>query len=162
HLPAHQPRLAGSPGRRLTPRHPRRIEMRRLFLLLFSLCLALPAAAERKYSFDDVDVHYSAFNSSFLQPEIAAAAGLTRSGRQGVLNIAVLKAGKPVVATVSGQVRNLAGQIANLTFRQVRERSEEHTSELQSRENLVCRLLLEKKKNNNIDKTIPSKPTSYI
>lgn len=95
--------------------------MRRLFLLLFSLCLALPALAERKYSFDDVDVHYSAFNSSFLQPEIAAAAGLTRSGRQGVLNIAVLKAGKPVVATVSGQVRNLAGQIANLTFRQVRE-----------------------------------------
>src|SRR5436309_13770917 len=32
-------------------------------------------------------------------------------------------------------------------------RSEEHTSELQSRENLVCRLLLEKKKNkrNNCD-----------
>src|SRR5690606_41321212 len=29
----------------------------------------------------------------------------------------------------------------------VRVRSEEHTSELQSRENLVCRLLLEKKKN---------------
>src|SRR5436309_5923205 len=28
-----------------------------------------------------------------------------------------------------------------------RLRSEEHTSELQSRENLVCRLLLEKKKN---------------
>src|SRR5690606_40707125 len=31
---------------------------------------------------------------------------------------------------------------SNLTW----ERSEEHTSELQSRENLVCRLLLEKKK----------------
>src|SRR6266511_1509630 len=29
----------------------------------------------------------------------------------------------------------------------LRVRSEEHTSELQSRENLVCRLLLEKKKN---------------
>src|SRR5690606_40635709 len=29
-------------------------------------------------------------------------------------------------------------------------RSEEHTSELQSRENLVCRLLLEKKKTNYI------------
>src|SRR5690606_40579379 len=28
----------------------------------------------------------------------------------------------------------------------LRDRSEEHTSELQSRENLVCRLLLEKKK----------------
>src|SRR5690606_41285565 len=30
-------------------------------------------------------------------------------------------------------------------------RSEEHTSELQSRENLVCRLLLEKKKKNQDD-----------
>src|SRR5690606_41270739 len=30
----------------------------------------------------------------------------------------------------------------------VKDRSEEHTSELQSRENLVCRLLLEKKKLN--------------
>src|SRR5690606_41481900 len=31
----------------------------------------------------------------------------------------------------------------------LRIRSEEHTSELQSRENLVCRLLLEKKKRND-------------
>src|SRR5436309_8603215 len=31
-----------------------------------------------------------------------------------------------------------------------RRRSEEHTSELQSRENLVCRLLLEKKKNSEM------------
>src|SRR2546430_3020341 len=30
-----------------------------------------------------------------------------------------------------------------------RQRSEEHTSELQSQSNLVCRLLLEKKKNND-------------
>src|SRR5690606_40856344 len=33
---------------------------------------------------------------------------------------------------------------------EVMERSEEHTSELQSRENLVCRLLLEKKKKNPV------------
>src|SRR5690606_39308379 len=33
-----------------------------------------------------------------------------------------------------------------------KERSEEHTSELQSRENLVCRLLLEKNKNKRHDK----------
>src|SRR5688572_31889653 len=32
----------------------------------------------------------------------------------------------------------------------VTHRSEEHTSELQSQSNLVCRLLLEKKKNKNI------------
>src|SRR5690606_41993379 len=34
-------------------------------------------------------------------------------------------------------------------IRTVFNRSEEHTSELQSRENLVCRLLLEKKKKQN-------------
>src|SRR5688572_30940676 len=32
----------------------------------------------------------------------------------------------------------------------VRRRSEEHTSELQSQSNLVCRLLLEKKKKKNV------------
>src|SRR5260370_9373693 len=37
-------------------------------------------------------------------------------------------------------------------------RSEEHTSELQSHLNLVCRLLLEKKKQNNI--ATPSPPTT--
>src|SRR2546422_2099543 len=37
----------------------------------------------------------------------------------------------------------------NNTVREPGERSEEHTSELQSRLHLVCRLLLEKKKNHN-------------
>src|SRR5437016_11650114 len=40
-----------------------------------------------------------------------------------------------------------AGSDAKCDF--VRQRSEEHTSELQSLTNLVCRLLLEKKKKNN-------------
>src|SRR5438552_8940342 len=43
-----------------------------------------------------------------------------------------------------------------------RQRSEEHTSELQSPDHLVCRLLLEKKKkyikNNKIDNTIDMQP----
>src|SRR5258708_27004838 len=34
--------------------------------------------------------------------------------------------------------------------KRLEERSEEHTSELQSPDHLVCRLLLEKKKNNNV------------
>src|SRR5436309_12307604 len=40
--------------------------------------------------------------------------------------------------------RRAAGETGLLDFAAA-ERSEEHTSELQSRENLVCRLLLEKK-----------------
>ena len=56
--------------------------MTRIALLLMSLCLSLPALAEQKQSYGDLDVHYSAFNSGFLQPEIAAATGLVRSDQR--------------------------------------------------------------------------------
>src|SRR5690606_13674414 len=41
--------------------------------------------------------------------------------------------------------RILADERFNIDKEKLQQRSEEHTSELQSRENLVCRLLLEKK-----------------
>src|SRR3989475_7341810 len=47
-------------------------------------------------------------------------------------------------ADAGGPPRRGAGRVA------VMPRSEEHTSELQSQSNLVCRLLLEKKKKNEI------------
>src|SRR2546430_4044954 len=50
--------------------------------------------------------------------------------------------------------RSIAGIREELQFVQRLLRSEEHTSELQSQSNLVCRLLLEKKKKNNINKEI--------
>src|SRR5690606_41321494 len=46
----------------------------------------------------------------------------------------------------SGGHRVLAARPCALGAVRLAHRSEEHTSELQSRENLVCRLLLEKKK----------------
>ncbi len=95
--------------------------MRRIIPFLIALCLSLPAAAERKQSFGDLDVHYSVFNSSFIQPDVAAAAGLTRSKTQGVINVAVLKAGKPSTAVVGGEVKDLLGKSTALTFRQVTE-----------------------------------------
>src|SRR5690606_41496620 len=51
--------------------------------------------------------------------------------------------GRRVVLGVSGGIACYKSCI--LARRLVESRSEEHTSELQSRENLVCRLLLEKK-----------------
>src|SRR2546430_3189482 len=42
------------------------------------------------------------------------------------------------------------------------ERSEEHTSELQSQSNLVCRLLLEKKKNQNSNENSSLNDTTFI
>lgn len=95
--------------------------MRRLTALLLSLLASLPALAERKQSFAEVDVHYSVFNSSFLQPDTASAVGLVRSKTQGVVNVAVLKAGTASSAKVSGTVKNLLGQSTALSFKEVKE-----------------------------------------
>ncbi len=101
--------------------------MRRIALFLFSLCLAIPtmaadpAKAERQEKFGDTTVHYSTFASTFLQPDIAKAAELVRSNNQGVLNIAVLKEGKPRTAAVSGSVKDLTGRSQDLKFKQVTE-----------------------------------------
>src|SRR3712207_7839285 len=46
------------------------------------------------------------------------------------------------------------GDLVDAYARRLGDRSEEHTSELQSRQYLVCRLLLEKKKNTVIIKTV--------
>src|SRR5207302_9734824 len=45
--------------------------------------------------------------------------------------------------------QQLADRLGRVPVQVAGRRSEEHTSELQSRENLVCRLLLEKKKKKN-------------
>src|SRR5438046_7290179 len=47
-------------------------------------------------------------------------------------------------------------RVAHREHRQGKPRSEEHTSELQSLTNLVCRLLLEKKKTNEATSTLQS------
>src|SRR2546422_7195988 len=52
------------------------------------------------------------------------------------------KSGRCVDLTVASAIREV-----NLARKHSQGRSEEHTSELQSRLHLVCRLLLEKKKN---------------
>src|SRR5436309_12125530 len=58
----------------------------------------------------------------------------------------------------AGRVRLREAHPSELPER-ARDRSEEHTSELQSRENLVCRLLLEiKKKESHLMKTSTREP----
>src|SRR5438270_10343889 len=54
--------------------------------------------------------------------------------------------------------RGLQLVAANLGHRRDDERSEEHTSELQSQSNLVCRLLLEKKKKSNTNTNLQITP----
>lgn len=101
--------------------------MGRLALLLLTACLSASALAadvikgERKETFGDVTVHYNTFNSTFLQPDIAKVAELIRSKNQGVINVSVIKDGKPLVANVTGTVKDLTSQSVPLNFRQITE-----------------------------------------
>src|SRR2546422_4576537 len=94
-------------------------------------------------------------NGTFVAP---AGGGGTSSAATGGGNWETRNAGNAVTGsgtyTVTGLVRweralasnpNIPGSTAGLAILRI-ERSEEHTSELQSRLHLVCRLLLEKKK----------------
>src|SRR5690606_40992334 len=67
----------------------------------------------------------------------AVAAGIERADEL---------ARRVVIAAIAVVVVRFVARAARLQGEMDLLRSEEHTSELQSRENLVCRLLLEKKK----------------
>src|SRR3712207_8598110 len=58
-----------------------------------------------------------------------------------------------VLNAARNEARELLANAHRESTQELRERSEEHTSELQSRQYLVCRLLLEKKKNTRQHKT---------
>ncbi|GFM56846.1 DUF4426 domain-containing protein [Pseudomonas capsici] len=101
--------------------------MSRLAIFLLTACLGLPAMAadaikgERQERFGDITVHYSTFNSTFLQPETAKGVELIRSKNQGVINISVIKDGKPQAAQVSGTVKDLTSASIPLSFKQITE-----------------------------------------
>ncbi|MEH6471490.1 MAG: DUF4426 domain-containing protein [Halopseudomonas sp.] len=95
-----------------------------LALSLMAVLFSASANAERFKAFDNYEVHYNAFNSSFLPPEVAQVYSIQRSRVRGLVNVAVLDSSnknKPVTAQVSGEIRNLIGQTQPLTFKQIRE-----------------------------------------
>src|SRR5690606_40764685 len=81
---------------------------------------------------------------SYLLPRFAAAEKNPERGRPRTTRLAVALTGGTLAC--GGLCAVLAGPLGELITGDPVPRSEEHTSELQSRENLVCRLLLEKKK----------------
>ncbi|WP_235991347.1 DUF4426 domain-containing protein [Halopseudomonas xiamenensis] len=103
----------------------KRILFAGLLMLAATLATAQQGPAQSPQRFGDLLVHHNTFNSSYLQPEIAAAAGLQRGPRQGVVNIAVQRQtehGLEVVdARVEGTVKNLIQQTTPLKFIRLQE-----------------------------------------
>src|SRR5690606_42101891 len=91
---------------------------------------------------DHPDLPSSPTRRSSDLPRTGGAAGAGADSRVGPVDAgAAGRGGRCLPAPEAGA----AGSRTAATSLRARTRSEEHTSELQSRENLVCRLLLEKK-----------------
>jgi hypothetical protein len=56
---------------------------------LWLALLAGPAMAQQSENFGPFELHYSVVNTTFLEPAIAAAYGITRGEKRAILNLAV-------------------------------------------------------------------------
>lgn len=97
--------------------------LRIIFAALFTL-MSLPTFAEQKQEFSNLEVHYIALPSMFIEPEIATQYGLKRSKYTGLVNISVLDKNQdsmPIEAQLIGSGRNLIGQSEALQFKKITE-----------------------------------------
>ena len=88
--------------------------------------LPAPAGAEQSKTFGDYTIHYSAFTTDILAPDIAKNSQITRSKNRALLNISVLKkvmgtTGQPVRAAVKATATNLSAQLQELKVRELDE-----------------------------------------
>jgi hypothetical protein len=95
------------------------------FISAFSL-VSLNSFAENSKEFGDYVIHYNAFRSDTISPDVAKQYGLTRASNRILINIAVLKkvlntTGKPTSSKVTGHASNLTGQLKNLEFKEITE-----------------------------------------
>lgn len=104
------------------------------FIAVLVLLMTVPfAGAQQKqdYTYQDDQkkvlgpwhVHYIAFSTTFLTPQIARANGITRSPNNVLVNISVLDkyTKKAQEVELSGNARNLIGRASELEFVQVNE-----------------------------------------
>jgi hypothetical protein len=102
-----------------------------------SLCLALllftavvsPVSAEQSRTFGAYTVHYNAFTTNTLSPEMAKIYNIKRSKNRALLNVSILQevmgtATKPVRAKVTVTATNMNAQLRQLVVRELIEAGE--------------------------------------
>jgi len=102
--------------------------IKRLAMLLAVLTAAatINVSAEQSKSFGDYTVHFVAFTTDILTPDVAKSYRITRSKNRALLNISVLKKvmgtpGSPVRAKVEATATNLNLQLRELDVRELNE-----------------------------------------
>lgn len=98
----------------------------RIACLIFLLGALGAAHAEQSSSNGDYTVHYSAFTTDTLQPEVARVYQIERSNKRGMVNVSVLKKlmgtpGQPVRADVKVTATNLHGQAQTIPVRELND-----------------------------------------
>lgn len=98
-------------------------------LISASLLLAVSlfssfSMAEQSTDFNNLQVHYIALPTTFLEPHIAKQYNIKRSKFTGLINISILDKQeklKAISGSLSGTGKNLIGQTETLTFQEIRE-----------------------------------------
>lgn len=93
-------------------------------LSVSAMMISATTQAEQMKKLGNWHVHYIAFGSTFITPEIAKTYGITRSKYKAIINISVLNADKNSKATqvaIRGKARNLIGNEQQLKFKEIIE-----------------------------------------
>jgi hypothetical protein len=92
--------------------------------LLFA-SLILPIHAEQAIQSQNYAIHYNAFNTMIVSPEVAQTYGFTRARNRALLNISIIDntTKEPLPAMVTGTRTNIVGQLIKLEFIQVKEKN---------------------------------------
>jgi len=93
-----------------------------VFFMALTLSFSPAARSEQSKKVGAYNVHYVAFASTFLSPEMARKYNVVRGRNRALINISVLNQdNSPVRAKLNGTVKNLPGQILRLNFEEVVE-----------------------------------------
>ena len=95
-----------------------------LSMLLTSIALSEPLKQSHYKQHGDIKIFYSAFESSFIAPEVAVAYNFVRGKDKGLVNIAVVQTlGQGMPANITGQVSNILQQSQQLEFIPIKEKN---------------------------------------
>ncbi|MEE8059387.1 MAG: DUF4426 domain-containing protein [Pseudomonadales bacterium] len=100
------------------------LSSKRVFVALLLCGCSAIASAQQMKSFGDYDIHYSAYNSTFLAPNIAKIYGITRGSNTAILTISVQPqggVGDGVTAEITGKANNLIQQVKYFDFKEIKE-----------------------------------------
>jgi len=95
-----------------------------VFITILLMAAGLAVNAEQSRTFGDYTIHYVAFTTDLLSPEVARLYKIRRSKNRAIINISVLKkvmgtTGQPVKAQVEASATNLNRQLKGLKTREL-------------------------------------------